>query len=86
MVEATGLAPVTVCLQGSLAAMDMRPHKIEMARCPGAAPGEWSFGDSTALLAPTLPMYLCEKAARAELPLTAFVTNKEQTPLQRVTP
>ena len=31
-------------------------------------------------------VFMYERAARAELPLAAFVTNKEQTPLQRVTP
>ena len=33
--------------------------KLKMARYPGAAPGKLSFGDSTALLAPTLSCVKC---------------------------
>jgi len=46
MVESVGNAPTSTCLQGRCIACLPRPRKL--ARRPGAAPGERSFGDSAA--------------------------------------
>ena len=50
MVEETGLAPATRCLQGSIAPMEHAPPHKKKTRRPGAAPGGKRFGVSTAQL------------------------------------